>query len=368
MKKMKASTMRLAAMLAVFAIVVIGLATHSGTGTVSSFGLGSIAAICPLGALETLLASKLFVPQAVISLAVLFVLAIIIGKVFCAWICPVPLVRRVFPSRFKKTPNGEGNGTSAAAAPEAVAAEASGAAAHPAPHAVFTREDALAEEAAVDSGEEIIPEDVKEAIEASDFHAPKPSGVKLDSRHWILGGALVSTAIFGFPVFCLICPIGLTFASVIALWRLFGYNEPTILLIVFPAILILELVVFRKWCAKICPVGALISLASGLNTLFRPKVDGEKCLRTTRGIDCRSCKTACFEEIDLHHAGASAPMSECTKCRECADACPVSAISFPFSSKKKAESRAASAAPEASEDRAHAPAASAPALPAEDTL
>ena len=42
---------------------------------------------------------------------------------------------------------------------------------------------------------------------------------KLDSRHYVLGGALLSTAVFGFPVFCLVCPIGLTFATVLVVWR-----------------------------------------------------------------------------------------------------------------------------------------------------
>lgn len=347
MKKMKASTMRLITMLSVFAIVIVGLATHSGTGTVSSFGLGSIAAICPLGGLETLLASKLLVPQAVISLLVLFALAILIGRVFCAWICPVPLVRRIFPSRFKS--NGKGSEDDTA-------------------RSIYTKAAALAEEAAVDSGAEVIPQDVRESIETSEFHPAKPSRVKLDSRHFVLGGALVSTAIFGFPVFCLVCPIGLTFATVIGLWRLFGYNEPTIMLVVFPAVLVLELVVFRKWCRKICPLGALVSLASSLNVFARPKVDETKCLRTTRGIDCQSCKSACFEEIDLHHTAASQPMGECTKCRECADACPVSAISFPFGNKKKASAMAPANTPQTPSGAALETAPAAAAVnPAEET-
>ena len=38
--------------------------------------------------------------------------------------------------------------------------------------------------------------------------------------------------------------------------------------------------------------------------------------------------------IGLHDRAASAPLNECVKCRECADACPVHAITFPFLSKK----------------------------------
>ena len=34
----------------------IGLAWHTGWGTLSSFGIGSIAEVCPLGALEAMLA------------------------------------------------------------------------------------------------------------------------------------------------------------------------------------------------------------------------------------------------------------------------------------------------------------------------
>ena len=32
---------------------------------------------------------------------------------------------------------------------------------------------------------------------------------KFDSRHAVLGGAVLTTAVFGFPVFCLVCPVGL---------------------------------------------------------------------------------------------------------------------------------------------------------------
>lgn len=41
-----------------FALVGVGLALHTGTGTYSSFGIDQIAAICPVGALETLVTGQ----------------------------------------------------------------------------------------------------------------------------------------------------------------------------------------------------------------------------------------------------------------------------------------------------------------------
>ena len=46
----------------------IGLAWHTGWGTLSSFGIGSIAEVCPLGALEAMLADRTFLPQAFFGL------------------------------------------------------------------------------------------------------------------------------------------------------------------------------------------------------------------------------------------------------------------------------------------------------------
>lgn len=303
MRRLKGSTLRTIAILAFVALTVAGLVWKTGAGTLSSFGYRTISAVCPLGGLEVMIAEKTLLPRPLLSLLLFAVIAVLLGRVFCAWVCPVPLSRRLLGR--KGASGGSGNGGSGNGS------SADNASGRPAG---------------------VIP--------ASDFHPQNGSPrVSLDSRHWVLGGALLSTAIFGFPVFCLVCPIGLTFATLIGVWRLFEFNEPTVTLLVFPAVLALELVVFRKWCRKICPLGALVSLVSGLNRFFRPEVDAGKCLRTTKGIDCTACKSACFEEIDLHHASSSQPLSECTKCRECSDACPVSAISFPLWAKKSESSR-----------------------------
>ena len=146
-------------------------------------------------------------------------------------------------------------------------------------------------------------------------------GVQLDARHAVLAGTLASAAVFGFPVFCLVCPVGLTFATLIGLWHLFQLNEPSWALVVFPIILVLELTVLRKWCSKICPISALTSLIANANRTLRPRVEQSKCLRG-KGIDCHSCVDACPEKLDPH----SGHIPECSKCGACIEACPAKAI------------------------------------------
>ncbi len=140
---------------------------------------------------------------------------------------------------------------------------------------------------------------------------------------------MLATAAFGFPAFCLICPVGLTVATFVGLWHLFQFSEATLSLVVFPLILVLELVFLRRWCHRFCPVGALLSLGSRLNRTFRPTVNQETCLSCS-GASCHQCAAVCPEGIDLHHPQASAPLNECVKCGECAQACPAQAIHFPF--------------------------------------
>jgi len=277
MKKIKASTLRTLTILAFVLLVIIGLAFHTGTGTISAFGYKTISAICPLGSLEAQLASKTFLPQVLISLAVFVLITILFGRIFCAWACPVPLFRKWFPKNNSKINHAE-----------------------------------------------------------KELHASSPKISKtVDTSYFVLGGALTSSFIFGFPVFCLICPVGLTFAVLIGAWRLIQFNEPTWSLLIFPVILVLELVFYRYSCSKFCPLGALISLVSRLNIFTRPKIDPTKCLQTSKGIECKLCKSVCNEAIDLHEPAKASTLSRCTKCRDCADVCPMSAIKFPFFSQKK---------------------------------
>lgn len=321
-KKGPISRARTIVLLVVFLSIVAGLIVGNGWGTLSSLGVGAIAYLCPLGALETLLAGHSPVLRAIISLVCVLVIVALIGRAFCAWVCPVPPLRHFFrPNADKKAKvkaakaDDAPGGQNAADAP--VLAEADKADA-PAP----------------------LSSDEKAALSAECGHGAghscsscascglppvggKRDGLQIDSRHGVLAGALLSSAIFGFPVFCLICPVGLTLAVVVGIYRAIFQQDPTVSLLIFAVILLVEVVFFRKWCHKFCPIGALMGLVGAKAPFLRPRVAADKCLRE-QGIDCQACVKACPEQLDPH----TASIPECTKCGQCAEACPVGAISF----------------------------------------
>jgi len=303
MKNMKAQNLRTLSVLVIGAIIILGFITKIGIGNLSAVGIKNLSLICPLGAVETAIAAKLLIPRALIPFLIGVILIIIFGRFFCSWVCPMPLLQRWFPGLQAKEK----------AAKDAADAE----------HIEAVKVD----DAAVTAAQATVEEGAKKA-----------NSFTLDSGTWVLAGALVSTAIFGFPVFCLVCPVGLTFASILAFMRLFQFGETTISVLLFPAILLAEVLLLRKWCQKICPLGALISIIAGLNKFFRPTIDDSKCIAASKGINCQICHRACPQGIDpARPATSEVGLNNCTKCRECADACPYGAISFPFMAEKKAE-------------------------------
>ena len=281
-KRSKMTIARRVVVAAAFVACVVGVLAFGGAGSYCSFGMDAIATICPLGSLEALFGSWAAAPRALIVLAVVVVLGVVFGKAFCSWACPVPPLDRFL--RTKKS----------------------------------RRKDVDERHQAAADGQET---GVEKALAGK-------RRFRLDSRHLVLAGSLVSAAACGFPVFCLVCPIGLTIASVIALYRFVGFNELTLSLVVFPAVIVLELVVLRKWCHRFCPVGALLSLISSFGSkMTRPRVDHDRCLRA-ESEPCTACASVCPEHIDPVADLGRRPLSECTRCGRCADACPHDAISF----------------------------------------
>lgn len=271
----------------VFAVIAAGIFAGIGTGSLCAFGAGGIAAICPLGALETMFGALAFIPREILFLAAVIVIALALGKAFCGWICPVPPLSSLLSG--KKTARRE-SGRRAESAARA------------------------------------LDEWKKRRATGSDGPGAKRRP-RLDSRHIVLGGSLAASALCGFPVFCLVCPIGIVFATVLALVRLFGFNEPSVDLVVFPALLVFELTFLRNWCHRLCPVGALLSLIASCGRATEPKVDTSKCARHAGG-SCAACALACPELADPCADLGKRPLSECVRCGACMRACPNGALSF----------------------------------------
>ena len=294
--------------LAVLALAFAGYAAGVSTGTVSAFGWGDISLVCPLGALGTMIASKTLIPRGVVALVIAIALIVLLGRAFCAWVCPVPLVSKL---RF-----------------------------------MFSRARNDKEKAELETRVAKTSADAEGACDAA--ADPSVNGLEcrqpVDTRHFVLGGALLSTLVFGFPVFCLVCPIGLTFATIFLVFNLFAFGDITWGVIAVPVLLAAEVVFFRKWCHVFCPLGAFMSLVGKANKTFVPTVEESACVET-KGGTCGKCAMTCEEKLNPRHPELSkAAASECTKCRSCLSACPAHAISMPFLPKRanlvtKAKSR-----------------------------
>lgn len=302
---MNTKTLRTLIPLAVLLVIGVGFALHSGVGTLSALGWGSISILCPLGALGTMLASKMLVPRAVISLVLAVAAILILGRAFCAWVCPVPVVSKLRDIFHKKADPAD---------------EPSAAKATPADES-RTAKPLSAEEL------KVIHTDCGKADGCASCAEKRGA---IDSRHVVLGGSLLTAAIFGFPVFCLICPIGLTFATVLLVMLLFTGGDVTWSIVAVPALLAAEVIFFRKWCSTFCPLSALMSLIGKANRTFRPAINDQACLETSKGVTCGVCARVCEQGIDPRHPERGADWSECTKCRACVDACPGNAITMPF--------------------------------------
>lgn len=307
--------------LAVIGVVGVGFATHVGVGTLSAIGWQDISLLCPLGALATMIATKTLLPRAVISVVIALALILLFARAFCGWVCPVPVVSKIRGIFSKKTSNTDMTGTGVLPADENPLVKA--AKADDKTSAPLTAQEQAA---------------LKGCGSKEGCSSCAEKRAALDSRHVILGGSLLSAAVFGFPVFCLICPIGLTFATIVLVMRLFAFGDVAWGVILVPALLLAEVVFFRKWCSKFCPISAFMSLVGKANRTFVPAIDNAKCRESAQGTSCEVCAAVCPQGINVRHPEAGMSFSECTKCRACVEACPTRAITMPFLPKKAAPS------------------------------
>jgi len=283
----KPKAFRICTALAVAVAIALSAVLKVGTGTPCSFGIGGISTICPLGAAQLLLAGRKAAPQLLVALGATLLGVVLFGRLFCAWVCPTSLLRAVFQRRSTARPGRAMSATS------------------PVPT------DAQAEPPVTTAA----PSQPSDGLEPWLRY----------SRYALLAGTLVASLLFRFPVFCLVCPVGLFFGTVFAILRLFQRQQASLELLLYPAMLAAELTLLRDWCRSLCPLGLLLGAIGTLSPVGRPAVDKEKCL-AARGVDCRVCQRVCPQHIDLKSSQGLAHKIDCTRCLECYDRCPVGAI------------------------------------------
>lgn len=251
-------------------LLISGAVCKSGYGRLCALGNGVFGMTCPLGYLGVAFASKSLLPGLWLSAGTAVVLIILLGRFFCAWICPASIVQSL-----------------------------------------------------------------KGRVGLKRLFSPRPGARGIESRPEgsetsysglvVLAGALVSSCLYGFPLFCVICPVGLTFGTIFAAVRWFSGSPPGLALAVFPLMLVVELFMLKSWCRSICPLGALFGMISRLNFLLRPKMQQDECLRT-RGLNCRICERACPQGMTREEIASGPRSTQCTKCFECHEKCPAGAI------------------------------------------
>lgn len=162
--------------------------------------------------------------------------------------------------------------------------------------------------------------------------------------HGILASAVVGSAVFKFPVFCAVCPIGImsrglvhfkSMMSITQVWMVWWLE----MLAVPVAATLLSLREKRLWCKRVCPVGATLGLIGSLNPLIKPRIKKNQCIMKACPKDCtgshldicllcrqmddKKCEKVCPADIDLLNYGS---LSRCTKCMECYIVCDYDAI------------------------------------------
>jgi len=138
-----------------------------------------------------------------------------------------------------------------------------------------------------------------------------------------LGGALLSIKLLGLvdPLIIFSRATTAGVANLLGSQQAFERGGLTYFSLLFIVILVLEFWQPRFWCRHLCPQGALLSLVTRFSLLNR---------RVSAACsNCGLCKRVCPMDaipLDAHNTD----YSDCTFCLECEPACPEKGISFGF--------------------------------------
>ncbi|MCX7781042.1 MAG: 4Fe-4S binding protein [Negativicutes bacterium] len=205
-------------------------------GAFCSVSLGAGAYLtCSLGMLQLTVSSRELIGGVILSGLLLLVLTIAMGRVFCGWICPFGALLDWLQKPLAKL----------------------------------------------------------RALTAGRFSwltRADNRGIK----YGVLAGSLVAAGLVKYPAFCAVCPVG-TVCRTAGLQGLNIGAETAVL----PLIASMETVQKRFWCKALCPIGALLGLASRFS-LFKIRLPWNNC------AGCNRCEQACSMDNSPRYAGITA--------------------------------------------------------------
>jgi ferredoxin-type protein NapH len=244
------------------ALIAAGTMAALSTGTFCYWRFGWIRLICPIGFVEASLSSGTIYRSLIGPFLVVLGLVVLLGRVFCSWLCPSNLVVTHIARLVKR-------GSSIGIMKRTVLFQARLASTLP----VLDYRDGLA----------------------------------------LLVGSLVGIALFGYPFLSTFCPIGVITRNVISLFAHFRLGTDLFLLLLPVAAVYL----FSWGCIAGCPLGSLQRFPARMSKVLRPVGETQKC------VNCKACTEVCPVQL---HPGAKYDPGTCTKCFLCVETCPKKAI------------------------------------------
>lgn len=255
----------------------------------------------PLILLTTLLSAHAVAKAFLLSLVVI-VLTVLLGRVFCGWVCPLGTLNNLVGSLRKARPGRESRKWHRIKYYLLIGILAS---------AVFTLQPvgivdplALLIRSLSVSIYPLVNYAVRSAFDA--IYSTDPAGLAAVTE----------------PVYAVLKKTVLSFSQPV-------YRQNVIIGSLFLGVLGLNLVEKRFWCRYLCPLGALLGLLSRFSLLKRSVSEG--C------TECGACAGVCQGAADPDVKGAWKD-AECYYCWNCDDVCPNNAVSFGFSGSKRTPS------------------------------
>lgn len=181
---------------------------HWLIGTLYSLSLGELVIMDPLMALQTVLLNANIWLGLIIAAGVPALLALLLGRVFCSWLCPHNTITEWFDLLKRKLFR----------------------------HAWYLE------------------------------HKKRIAGNPTPLRYWLIfSGLIVLMLLLGFPIFGYLSPPGIISTAIAH--AMTGHGVPLEFTLVLVILLVEAVIGKRYWCNLLCPVGAMLSLFRTRNTL-----------------------------------------------------------------------------------------------------